>query len=82
MKASVRRVARLEASARPPECARCRGAFIGVVFQVTGCADYEVGPGGETAPMPLSCPNCGRRMPKVYCLSDRACWDGITRGGL
>ena len=67
---------------RPSGCHRCEGKMVGVVFMTPTPGDYEPGPNGEVAPLPLSCPSCGRRLPKVYRMSDRASWDGINRGGL
>lgn len=80
MSTMERRVAKLERGQPPGGCERCEGKCIGVVFTAPSPGDYEVGPDGRPAPLPHTCPCCGRRMPKTYVLRDRAMWDAIGGG--
>ncbi|QOJ00924.1 MAG: hypothetical protein HRU70_10615 [Phycisphaeraceae bacterium] len=76
----TRRVAALEARARPPECPRCGEGRCGVAFMRPTPTDYDPGPSGRR-PLPPECPACGRRTPKVVVWHDRAAWDGLVREG-
>ena len=74
------RVAKLERSQPPSGCVRCEGKCIGVEFTAPSPGDYEEGQDGRPAPLPQACPRCGRALPKLYVLQDRATWDAICGG--
>lgn len=70
------RIARLELAALPRSddaCPVCRGRLIGVEFSEEYPNDWK--PGENTgAAFPDRCPECERRMPKVYGAAVRAIW--------
>lgn len=70
-----KRVAKLEGVRRPAGCGRCAGVNSGVVFNPGGPEAYGPYPDGTPGPLPPVCPECGRRMPKVYIVGDRARWN-------
>lgn len=73
------RVAKLEASIGTHVCRVCADRWCGVVFSTPSPSDYAAAADGTPGPLPPRCPSCDRRLPKLYVLPDRECWDAMFR---